>query len=373
MSAAASIAAVLAKHARIEIDPPVLQPAGLYLELAGENLRKRAFLIDDPSGEELCLRPDMTVPACRAAIALSHKTAFAVRYQGLVFRRQSALTAGAAEFLQAGAEWFAPAADMEKQEPAILAAALESCRAAGVEPSLRVGNVGLFAALARSVGLDPVWSERLVRAFSRAGGPAGVMAEASAPETPPSALAEALAALPAERASAVLAEMLDLAGVAPVGGRSVDDIAARLREQGARGGAVRPTEAQFASIRTALAIEERPDAALGALTALTKSDTALGEARERFRAFWGETTKLAKAPADTRFVFGLGRGISYYDGLVFELEAPALGPRASLGGGGRYDGLLRALAARDANADRFADWAAAGFALRLKRLGDAAK
>lgn len=373
MSVAASIAAVLARHTQIEIDPPVLQPAGLYLELAGEDLRKRAFLIDDPQGEELCLRPDMTVPACRAALALPQEKAFAVRYQGLVFRRQNALTAGAAEFVQAGAEWFAPAAEMQKSESAILAAAVEACRAAGVEPTLRLGNVGLFAALARSTGLDPVWSARLIRAFSRAGGPANVMAEASAPEPPASAMAEALAALPAERAGAALAEMLDMAGVAPVGGRSVDDIAARLREQAARAGAARPTELQFAPIRMALEINAPPEEAFVSMAGLAKPGSPFAAAVEGFRAFWSEAGRLCKAPADTRFAFGLGRGISYYDGLVFELEAPTLGPRASLGGGGRYDGLLQALAAREANASRFAGWAAAGFALRPKRLEDAAK
>ncbi len=370
-SASIAIDAVLARHAHIEINPPVLQPAGLYLELVGEDLRKRAFVIDDPQGEELCLRPDMTVPACRTALALPNIEPFAVRYQGLVFRRQSALKAGAAEFVQAGAEWFAPASAMQEKEPVILAAALEACRAAGGEPELRIGNVGLFAAIVQSAGLDPVWSARLIRAFARAGGPAAVMAEAIAPEPAPSALAEALAAMPAGRAGAALAEMLEMAGVAPVGGRSVDDIAARLREQGARAGAPRPTDAQFEPIRKALAIEDTPEAAIGAMRALAKPGSPFSAAVDRFARFWEQAGKLAKAPANTRFAFGLGRGISYYDGLVFELEAAKLGPRASLGGGGRYDGLLQALAA-GGDGNRFANWAAAGFALRPKRLEDAA-
>jgi ATP phosphoribosyltransferase regulatory subunit len=250
---------------------------------------------------------------------------------------------------------------------------LEACRAVGVEPELRVGNVALFAALVNSAGLDPVWSARLIRAFARAGGPAGVMAEATAPTPPPSPLAEALAAMPAGRAGAALGEMLEMAGVAPVGGRSVDEIAARLREQGARAGAARPTEAQFEPIKKALAIQDAPEAAMRAMAALAKSGSPFGQAVEIFRACWEQAGKLAKAPANTMFAFGLGRGISYYDGLVFELEASKLGPRASLGGGGRYDGLLQALAAGDKNASRFETWGAAGFALRPKRLEDAAK
>lgn len=370
MSAAEAIDAVLARAAPVRIDPPVLQPAALYLELAGEELRKRAFMIDDPHGEDLCLRPDMTVPACRAALAMLSDAPLAVRYSGLVFRQQSALNAGAAEFVQSGAEWFAPAVAMDTREPAVLATALEACRAAGVEPALRLGNVALFAALVRSLELDPSWRDRLIRAFSRAGGPAAVMAEARAPAKA-SALAEALASIPEERAGAALSELLGMAGVAPVGGRSVEDIAARLRQQAARAGAAAPTEAQLGILKSALEIDAAPDAAFKALMTLAGAGAAFRPALERFRSFWEDAGKLAKMPVDTRLVFGLGRGISYYDGFVFEVEAPALGPRASLGGGGRYDGLLRTLAANEAGGARFDAWAAAGFALRPKRLEDA--
>ena len=65
MTHAHEITDVLAKRAAIAVDPPVLQPAHLYLEMAGEDLRKRAFLVEDPEGDDLCLRPDMTAPVCR--------------------------------------------------------------------------------------------------------------------------------------------------------------------------------------------------------------------------------------------------------------------------------------------------------------------
>ena len=71
---------------------------------------------------------------------------------------------------------------------------------------------------------------------------------------------------------------------------------------------------------------------------------------------------------------GLGRGFAYYDGFVFELEAPALGERASLGGGGRYDGLVRALQEREPSiATRPAPPRGAGFALRPLRIAEAAR
>src|SRR5215475_8336145 len=44
------------------IAPPVLQPAEPFLDLGGEEIRRRMFLTSDPDGRELCLRPDLTIP-----------------------------------------------------------------------------------------------------------------------------------------------------------------------------------------------------------------------------------------------------------------------------------------------------------------------
>jgi histidyl-tRNA synthetase len=52
--------------------------------------------------------------------------------------------------------------------------------------------------------------------------------------------------------------------------------------------------------------------------------------------------------------FGLARGISYYSGVIFELYHPALTGALSLGGGGRYDGLVKALGGGDVPALGFA-------------------
>ncbi len=40
-----------------------------------------------------------------------------------------------------------------------------------------------------------------------------------------------------------------------------------------------------------------------------------------------------------------GRSVGYYTGFVFEVLVEALGPSSPVGGGGRYDGLLKAVGA----------------------------
>ncbi|HET9593428.1 MAG TPA: ATP phosphoribosyltransferase regulatory subunit, partial [Solirubrobacterales bacterium] len=58
-----------------------------------------------------------------------------------------------------------------------------------------------------------------------------------------------------------------------------------------------------------------------------------------------------------QFDFGLMRDLAYYNGAILEVYDPAVGH--VLGGGGRYDGLMK----------RFGlDFSAAGFALNLERV-----
>src|SRR6185503_12792805 len=44
------------------VHPAILQPAEPFLDLSGEDIRKRMYLTADPEGRELCLRPDLTIP-----------------------------------------------------------------------------------------------------------------------------------------------------------------------------------------------------------------------------------------------------------------------------------------------------------------------
>ena len=47
------------------VEPSVLQPADVFLDRSGEDIRRRLYMFTDPGGTELCLRPDLTIPTCR--------------------------------------------------------------------------------------------------------------------------------------------------------------------------------------------------------------------------------------------------------------------------------------------------------------------
>src|ERR1700749_828531 len=146
-------------------EPPVLQPAEPFLDLSGEDIRKSLYLTTDATGEELCLRPDLTIPVARQYLASGEAgQAAGFSYLGPVFRYRDGARS---EFLQAGIESFGrldrPAADAE-----MLALALEATRAFGVKDvEIRTGDVGQFTALIDALDLYPVWRRRLIKDFNR--------------------------------------------------------------------------------------------------------------------------------------------------------------------------------------------------------------
>ena len=73
------------------VAPAILQPAEPFLDLSGEDIRKRMYLTTDPQGHELCLRPDLTIPVSRhylASPAAGKPQGFC--YLGPVFRHRDA-------------------------------------------------------------------------------------------------------------------------------------------------------------------------------------------------------------------------------------------------------------------------------------------
>ena len=85
-------------------EPDILQPAEPFLDLSGEDIRKSLYLTTDPSGEELCLRPDLTIPVARDYLASGRAgQAAGFCYLGPVFRYRGGRPS---EFLQAGIESF---------------------------------------------------------------------------------------------------------------------------------------------------------------------------------------------------------------------------------------------------------------------------
>jgi ATP phosphoribosyltransferase regulatory subunit len=217
-------------------------------------------------------------------------------------------------------------------------------------PEIRVGDVGLFSAFVAAIDLAPAWKRRLVKDFNRKWSLAHDLDElaltgANAPPEYQGVLA-ALAGSDPSAAHHLVTDLLSIAGIAAVGGRSVAEIAERFLEQAALGAGTRLPRETRALIERFLAVRGDPDEAAGELRALA-ADTKLsiGPALDLFET---RTGFLAARGIDVRtigFSTAFGRGFDYYTGFVFELHHPHT--KGPLIAGGRYDGLLTRLGARE--------------------------
>src|SRR3989442_14785843 len=90
----------LAQAGYVRAEPEILHPAEPFLDLSGEDIRKSLYLTTDASGEELCMRPDLTIPVARDYLASERAGQPAgFNYLGPVFRYHGCHPR---EFLQAG-------------------------------------------------------------------------------------------------------------------------------------------------------------------------------------------------------------------------------------------------------------------------------
>lgn len=327
-------------------EAPMLQPLNLLLELAGETMRSRLFVVHAEGGEELCLRPDFTVALARAHVA-SGRSEGRYWYQGPVYR-SAAGSDQPEEFVQLGMEWIdKPAVDIAKTDATLAAIAWSAVALGGRDDlSLVLGDIALFAAFVGALDLPPALATRLARI---AGRPRLLQAELNRREATPSTasgLARRLAGLGPEEAGAFLEEVWELAGVQPVGGRAPAEIAARLVRKAQAAAQPALTDAQAQAIRAFMAIDDAPASALAAVRRLAGRGAAGLEAA--LEAWDQRLEGLAQAvPEDRlRFAPALGHAFDYYDGLVFEVRSATLGASRPVAVGGRYDGLLARLGGR---------------------------
>jgi ATP phosphoribosyltransferase regulatory subunit len=333
----------------VRVAPAILQPAEPFLDLSGEDIRRRMYLTSDPEGRELCLRPDLTIPVSRDYLASAQAgSAQGFCYLGPVFRNRGQAPA---EFLQAGIEAFGRP-DTAAADAEMLALGLEATSHYGVTaPEIRMGDVALFAALVAGLNLAPAWKRRLVKDFNRKSSLAhdlDRLALAAANERPEyQGVLAALAGSDPKAARALVADLLSIAGITTVGGRSVGEIAERFLEQAALGAGSSLPRATRMLIERFLSIAGDPDSAAAELRALA-ADAGI-DLDAALKLFETRTGFLAARGVDVtriKFSTAFGRGLDYYTGFVFELHDPNTRVAGQLVAGGRYDGLLTRLGAR---------------------------
>ena len=353
------ITSIFARAGFEPVAPPVIQPADLFLDLIGEDLRARTYVFTDPDGAELCLRPDLTIPTTRLYLDRFGDAGRPARltYNGVVFRYQRAggTLVRPREFSQAGIESFAPE-NPEQAEAEILALSAESIRAAGLRAfTFRVGDLGIFEALLDAIDMPERWRTQLRHHFWHHAAFRRQLQKLMKPEEFGRALAEPLfQAIEAARRGSIrhgdavadLERHLEAQGYVVAGTRTLEEIAWQLEGLAAdlKSPPLDPRAALLLDAYIKLSAPAR--AAPDGIRALLKGtsidiEPALTRFEERLRLATQEGIDISDAP----FSGGFGRQFEYYTGFVFEILSPLLGEGTPLAGGGRYDRLLEAVGA----------------------------
>jgi len=336
-----------------QVAPSIIQPADVFLDQIGEQVRSRTYVFTDLAGDELCLRPDLTVPVSRLYLERHPRADTPARYcyNGPAFRfqPQGGEQAHPREFRQAGIECFGES-DKESADVEIVLLAADAVRRAGLKDfRLRFGDIALFYALVDALSLPERWRLKLRHYFWRPPAFHALLARLARGERPNGdgpvmALAGTLANETPERAEELVAAYLEGQGLPLSGNRSLSEITARLLDHEAdlRADPLRKEVATV--IDYYLAVSGPPKEAAKRIAMIAKGagidlGPALNAYTRRFERLEESGVDLDRAIFATEF----GRNLEYYSGLVFQIEAA--GVDDAIAGGGRYDGLLSHLGA----------------------------
>ncbi|THV23288.1 ATP phosphoribosyltransferase regulatory subunit [Peteryoungia ipomoeae] len=357
---AGTILAEFSSRGTTRVDTPVIQPAAPFLDMAGEDLRRRIFLTENERGESLCLRPEFTIPVCLRHIETATGTPKRYAYLGEVFRQRRE---GAQEFYQAGIEDLGDSATAEADARAIADSVAILTRLLPAKSLVvTLGDQAVFEAVVKALGLPGGWQKRLIQAFGNPVQIEQLLRKLAAP-TPVPGLAPEVAELLASGDQAALIAHIDATmqetGYLTNASRTPAEIARRLKEK-LELSQTRLDGAALLLLREFLSLELPLGEASAALAGFAdaaglKLGPALTRFDERVAALSSTGVDLGRITYRAAF----GRPLDYYTGLVFEVAVQ--GQAAVLAGGGRFDRLLTLLGAES-------HIPAVGFSLWLDRI-----
>ncbi len=322
------------------VEVSTLLPADVMLDLYGEDIRNRAFLVHDGVDGDFVLRPDFTVPVLQGHIERARAgqdLTARYSYSGRVWRRKrSSQSARQHSFWQVGMEIFSPQAEA-KDDAEIFDLAKQL---AGEKLTARTGDLGLVFSLLDAFDMPSWRREALKRQFWR---PAAFEALLQRYASPSGKYAD-------------LDEHIDAPVIGLRSEAMIRKRIARLKEDASLP-RMKPSELEL--LREVLALSGDLSTASDALASMAKAHEEIQPAALAFASRNQALEARGIDPAMLAFDASFGREtMEYYDGFVFGFYQ---GDSAVISGG-RYDRLAKDFGAYD-------KLAAVGLAFRPEYIG----
>jgi histidyl-tRNA synthetase len=332
------------------LETPILESTELFLRKAGGELASRMYSFTDAGSNHVSLRPEFTSPIVRHYLEHAQDIALPARWQyaGPVFRYDDG-DQGSGQFTQVGAELLGSSNVMADVELLGLAAHVPS-QLGLTGCQIRVADLDVVHSVLDAVGVSERARTFIMSSVSqlKEGRPTvpGLLERArhlhvAVQETPDDALGQAIDGLDDAQSRKVLHGLLDWTAADQFGQRDPDEVVERLLRKLRGGDDLAVLERALNLISDLAGISGEPSASVSALRSVIAEAGANMAAVDRFEEFLN-LVQTDPAVAENLVVdLGLVRGLAYYNGLVFEVTHPQSG--TPLAGGGRYDGLARAL------------------------------
>lgn len=329
------------------VDLPTLVPASLVLELAGEGLRPRLFFTTAQDGSEMCLRPDLTIPAAVHYVAKADydNEPLAWACKGPVFRAPRLGEDRPPEFVQIGLERFGDT-DIVATDVTIFLAAWNACIGAITgTPKVRFCDGGLLPIILEKADLPEIWRIALAEHVSHARSFLAVLDQASGgvPARAISDLERHLVDCSPEQAALQVEKALQDGNLSLAGERTLEDVTHRLVTR-ARRAIASPLPPTTATALRALATFEQSTTPQEAVVQIVALATQLGVDLTAWRGDWSARFAAIKSEAPDAFAAcrfdALGEeAFDYYDGMAFDIATDSDFTRP-VATGGRYDRLV---------------------------------
>jgi histidyl-tRNA synthetase len=344
----------LSKRGYQIIATPMLEQTELFLRKSGGELAAKMYTFTDPSGRRVSLRPEFTSSVVRAYVegSLHGRLPLRWQYSGTIFRYEPDQES-TREYSQLGAEIIG--ADGPEADAEVIALAAHGLTGLGVSGHrLRIGHLavinGVFEALRLSERARVFVLSNLGQLAQGADGLERVRLRASSlgllNSRAPKELTGLVKRLGTEDAQKMIEGFLADAVTGPTGQRTPEEVMSRylkkLQEQ------EDPTQIERAlEIGASLAsVAGAPGVTLAKLRRLLRKFKLSANILAPVEAVLEALSSYKMKGVPITLDVGMARGIAYYSGVVFELEHPRLPNGISLGGGGRYNGLVKALGGR---------------------------
>ena len=332
------------------LETPILESTELFLRKSGGQLASRLYSFTDSGSNSVSLRPEFTAPIMRHYLEHAADVDLPVRwhYAGPVFRYEDSWGIGG-QFTQIGAELLGSDSLVADAELVGLAASIPA-HLGIADYQVQLADLDLLNSVLDTTGISERARTFVIGAVPELrNGPSaipGALAQAdqlrlTADRRETNQLSQGIQGLDDDQARKVLQGMLQWSATEQMGQRDPDDVVDRMLRK------VRGSDTE-ANLRTALelagrlaSIQGEPSSALESARSVIIDSGASISALDRLEEF----LELVQGGPDVtgHLVINLGllRGLAYYNGIVFEVGHPSR--PASLGGGGRYDGLASAL------------------------------